>query len=164
MKRANLSMKRAVLFLSLALLLCCLTGCAPMRGSGKSYSAALPEAAAERIALDAAARLALLYPPGHTALYLHRPEPEKPGAKPALFDRLFENHLRAKGFRIVPEAAQAGPQVSWTVDSLGSVEPTTAASWYLRLSVADKDGLRFFSRVYDEQGQAQGGFAEGVVE
>ena len=94
MKRANLSIKRAVLFLSLALLLCCLTGCAPMRGNGKSYSAALPEAAAERIALDAAARLALLYPPGHTALYLHRPEPEKPGAKPALFDRLFENHLQ----------------------------------------------------------------------
>ena len=159
-------MKRAILlFPSLALLLCFLSGCGlTMRYSGQSYSAALPEAAAERIALDAAARMALLYPPGHTALYLHRPEPGKPGAKPALFDGFFENNLRAKGFRIVPEASSAGPRVSWTVDALGSVEPTTATNWYLRLSVADKDGLRLCSRVYDEQGQAQGGFADGIVE
>ena len=158
-------MNRLIFFSSLALMLCVLSGCGlASRHVGRSYSGPLPDAAAERIALDAAQRLALLYPPGHTALYLHRPEPEKPGAKPALFDAAFENNLRAKGFRIVPEASSAGPQVAWTVDALGSVEPTTATSWYLRLSVADREGLRLFSRVYDEQGQAQGGFAEGVVE
>ena len=105
--------------------------------------------------------MSALYPPGHTALYLTYPGEDKQQAGSTIFGELFENNLRSKGFRIVPVAGSS-PQVSWTVDALGDTNPPS--SWYLRLKVADKDGMRTLSRVYDSQGMPQGGFAEGRVE
>ena len=152
-------MKRVM---GLALLLALfLTGCSGVR-SGSSFTGAVPEIAAIGISKDAAERMAKLYPPGHTSLYLTYPaEGNRQGGSSAAFGELFENNLRTKGFRIAPSIGSATPQVSWTVDALGDAEP---ANWYLRLKVLDATGARTISRVYDGQGAPQGGFAEGRIE
>lgn len=138
-----------------------LPGCSGVR-SGSSFSGPLPGSAVPGISWDAAERLATLYPPGHTALYLVRPvEDKRRNDSSGIFGELLENNLRSRGFRIVASAGSA-PQVSWTVDAFGDTEPPS--SWYLRLKVADQSGLRTLSRVYDGQGAPQGGFAEGRIE
>ena len=151
-------MKRAMGF-GLALTLA-LSGCSGVR-SGSSFTGPLPGSAVVGISWDASERLAKLCPPGHTALYLAYPAEDKRQTGSTVFGELFENNLRSKGFRIVP-AVGSSPQVSWTVDALGDTEPPS--SWYLRLKVADKGGMRTLSRVYDGQGVPQGGFSEGRIE
>ena len=149
-------------WLSVALALALtLPGCSGVR-SGNSFTGPLPSSAAIGISWDASERMSALYPPGHTALYLTYPGEDKQQAGSTIFGELFENNLRSNGFRIVPVAGGSVPQVSWTVDALGDTNPPS--SWYLRLKVADKDGMRTLSRVYDSQGMPQGGFAEGRVE
>lgn len=150
--------KRAIgCVLALSLML---PGCSGVR-SGSSFTGPLSGSTAVGISWDASERLAELYPPGHTALYLTYPGEDKRQAESGIFGELFENNLRSKGFRIVPVVGSS-PQVSWTVDALGDTNPPS--SWYLRLKVADKDGMRTLSRVYDGQGIPQGGFAEGRIE
>ncbi len=143
--------------LALALIL---PGCSGVR-SGSSFTGPLPGSAVAGISRDASERLAELYPPGHTVLYLTYPAEDKRQAGTTAFGELFENSLRSKGFRIAPSAGSS-PQVSWTVDALGDTDPPS--SWYMRLQVADKDGIRTVSRVYNSQGIPRGGFAEGRIE
>lgn len=128
--------------------------------TGRSFTGEVPEAALTGIAFDAANRLATLYPPGHTSLYLHYPT-DKGQKVVDLFGPLLERSLRARGFTIQPVSGSE-PRVSWTVDGLGGTDPVV--NWYLRLKVQDETGLRTFGRVYDAQGRAQGGFAEGQAE
>ncbi len=171
----------------------------------------LPFTTSEAMANDAVKRLAELYPPGRTAVYLQKPvltpdqlrkaqeriagekalrltpppapEPARSKKKskgrkkeaapasetapvvlpePRLFTEAVEGLLRQAGFRIVSVAGE-GPWVSWTIDQLIS-EPHEPSAWYLRLVVIDKSNRRIVSRVYDSQGHALGGFAEGVLE
>ena len=67
-------MKRAMGF-GLALTLA-LSGCSGVR-SGSSFTGPLPGSAVVGISWDASERLAELYPPGHTALYLAYPAEDK---------------------------------------------------------------------------------------
>ena len=128
--------------------------------TGRSFTGEVPEAALTGIAFDAANRLATLYPPGHTSLYLHYPT-DKGQKVVDLFGPVLERSLRAKGFTI-QAISGSDPRVSWTVDGLGDTDPPV--NWYLRLKVQDETGLRTFGRVYDAQGRAQGGFTEGQTE
>ena len=146
-------MKRILFLFFLVSIL--LTGCG--QHGGRSFTGEVPEAALTGIAFDAANRLATLYPPGHTSLYLAYPT-DKGQKVVDLFGPVLERSLRAKGFTIQPVSGSE-PRVSWTVDALGDTEPPV--NWYLRLKVQDETGLRTFGRVYDAQGRAQGGFTEG---
>lgn len=144
------------LVLSLALVCVLLAGCG--RHVGRSFTGTVPDAALPGIAWDATERLASLYPPGHTSVYLAHPDGS---GKPGKFGSVLEQSLRAQGFKIAPLPGSS-PKVSWTVDALGDTDPPS--SWYLRLTVSDSDGLRTFGRVYDGQGRAQGSFTEGKME
>ncbi len=146
-------MKRILFLFFLASILA--TGCG--QHGGRSFTGEVPEAALTGIAFDAANRLATLYPPGHTSLYLAYPT-DKGQKVVDLFGPVLERSLRAKGFTIQPVSGSE-PHVSWTVDGLGDTDPPV--NWYLRLKVQDETGLRTFGRVYDAQGRAQGGFTEG---
>ncbi|NLZ18495.1 MAG: hypothetical protein GX087_12350 [Desulfobulbaceae bacterium] len=137
-----------------------LSGCSGVR-IGSSFTGAVPEIAAHGISKDAAERMAELYPPGHTSLYLTHPAEGNRQSGSVAFGNSFENNLRSKGFRIAPSIGSATPQVSWTVDALGDADPP---SWYLQLKVLDESGARTISRVYDGQGVPQGGYAEGRIE
>ena len=149
-------MKRILFLFFLVSIL--LTGCG--QHGGRSFTGEVPEAALTGIAFDAANRLATLYPPGHTSLYLAYPT-DKGQKVVDLFGPVLERSLRAKGFTIQPVSGSE-PRVSWTVDALGDTE--SPVNWYLRLKVQDETGLRTFGRVYDAQGRAQGGFTEGQTE
>lgn len=154
----------------LLLLLAALTaGCSGMRsGMGYSYTAeAVPEKTAAGIALDAAGHLARLYPPGRTTLYLRLPVTSSGEPVQEAFGPLLDKDLRAKGFTLANDRGQ-WPELVWVVDSLGRQKTKAkengqeaSGNWYLRLQIADKTGLRTYSRVYDMNGLAQGSLTLG---
>lgn len=137
------------------------------------------KAARERIEAEKAARLERLSapasPPAKKGKKVRKgkkdaplPEETAPVAlpEPRLFTDAFESALRQAGFRIVTELAGVNTpwvSVSWTIDQLAN-EPHEPESWYMRLMITDRTSRRIISRVYDSQGLAQGGLAEGTFE
>ena len=169
-----------------------LSGCAG-RLTGESYvSPLLPDKmAVERIAADAVEKLASLYPPGHTAIDLTRPQVKdrqgniQPQTPVDAFSLALEDGLRQRGFAISPEATL---RLAWTLDRLPRVKEEGAdpllnkaqgeaasrqsaetkseeMDWWLRLKLADIDSFQVFSltRMYDENGIPLAGFAEQVA-
>ena len=105
--------------------ICCLlllVGCAG-RLTGESYvSPLLPDKmAVERMAADAVEKLASLYPPGHTAIDLTRPQVKDrqgniwPQTPVDAFSLALEDGLRQRGFAISREATL---RLAWTLDRL----------------------------------------------
>ena len=133
--------------LAFALLALCLSGCAG-RGLSGSFCGPLPsDAAVVQVAQDAVSFLAMSYPPGHTSLYL-LPAKEADNA----FARALESGLRARGFIILAQAAQAwkdAVSVAYTLDALRD-----ESAWYLQLRLSDGRAL---SRAYDAAGMPEAG-------
>lgn len=168
-------MKQILFILGLCVLL---SGCSGLQHRRVPESSSyehekVPLAVSEVMAKEAAERLARLYPPGRTALFLNKPaaraesrRPEKSiyaAPAPRDFTSAFESSLRQYGFRIVSAPGNQGARVSWTIDRLAT-EPHAPESWYLRLVISDSEAQRLLSRVYDGAGVATGGLAEGVLE
>lgn len=152
------------------------SGCAG-RLTGESYvSPVLPDTmAVERMAADAVEKLASIYPPGHTAIDLTRPQLKDrqgniwPQTPVDAFSLALEDGLRKRGFSISPEATL---RLAWTLDRLPKWEEKTAdpllnkaqgeaasrqtasqkaetkseeMDWWLRLKLADTDRFQVFS-------------------
>ncbi|WP_028317269.1 hypothetical protein [Desulfobulbus elongatus] len=128
-----------------------LAGCAHRdKGSFVNGEALQVGTAAESIATDATSAVVALYPPGKTSIRLLVAGSDS-------FSAAFEQHLRARGFSIVPSApgtAPAGLQVSYVLD-----RHKTDGSLMLRLQFADDSGKRKMMRSYTAAGQAEAAFS-----
>ena len=127
--------------------------------------------AAEAIVQNVIEKLALDYPPGHTAIQLIFPP------KLDAFSRKFEALLRTKGFTIspnaplclawrldsIPESLLSGKDSEALLDDKKGENPKEKHNWYFRLTVANTKtfSTRILTRMYDKTGAPLAGFAEG---
>ena len=126
-----------------------LSGCASHNSVGGSFVGHLPRSeATKNIAADATSCLASLYPPGHTAFHLVAPDNVWDD-----FSKAFETSLRAKGFTVSHTGALT---VAYVLDELRTEK---LSSWYLRIRVADRQGVKTITRSYGASGQPEAGFS-----
>lgn len=145
------------------LLVCCLSSCAA-NTSRNSFVGGLPNdpAVVGQIAQDAAMRLSVLYPPGQTRIKLMYPDKKGQSKVPDKFSTALENSLRKKGFTISPAATL---QLDWTINALVEInekkEPNKSYYLYLHLTdVSSSAKNRAITRLYNDKGDPQAGFAE----
>jgi hypothetical protein len=144
-----------------------LSGCAGRLASESYVRNPLPaQEMVSAIAEDAAAKLATIYPPGHTRLALVYPLDSKDRRIGDAFSQSLEDGLRKRGFTIAPAA---GLRLTWTLDALPGKDAAVASKgqeemawWYLRLKLADADKFetRTLTRMYGADGLPLAGFAE----
>jgi hypothetical protein len=138
-------MNRVVVFL---LTLVLASGCAGRFKAGSSFVGNLSNGVAvQKIAEDAAACLATLYPPGLTTVQLNIPQSQNN------FSPMFETSLRGKGFTVSSTGAVT---VAYILDELRAEQPPV---WYLQLRIADLQGGKTITRSYTAAGQPEAGFS-----
>ena len=187
-------MKDRGCFLLMILSFCVIvSGCAGGYLASESYvGPVLPEetSAVNAMAADAVRKLASMYPPGHTAIELVRPQ-IKDGQGNAMpqkamdaFTLALEDGLRKSGFSISPDARL---RLAWTLDRLAQEEEAShqvtgqtvsqaarqmagqgkggpEMDWWLRLKLADADKFEVWTltRMYDGNGTPLAGFAASM--
>lgn len=136
--------------LPLLLLICLMAGCAS-RGFNGSFVGELPPGkAVEAIASDAAAQIADIYPPGHSAVFVLVPEKDD-------FTPAFENALRQSGFTVLASPAENAVAVAYVLDQL-NWKKSDEKVWYLQLRLSDNEsGGIAFARTYTATGNPEAG-------
>jgi len=128
-----------------------LAGCAHRDKSSFVNDKALQAGTAvESVATDATFAIVALYPPGKTSIRLH-------SAGSDSFSAAFEQHLRSRGFSIVPsdsKADSAALQVVYVLD-----RHKVDGSLLLRLQFTDDSGPRKMMRSYTATGQPEAAFS-----
>ena len=144
-KKAETRMRKRGCFLCLLLTLSAAVGGCAGGLTGESYvSPVLPEkTAVERMAADAVKKLASIYPPGHTAIELVRPQvkdsqgntlPQRPMDA---FSLALEDGLRKRGFSISPDATL---RLAWTLDRLPRTKEEVADPLLDKAKEEDQSG------------------------
>ncbi len=141
---------RTILF-SLLLTVLLASGCA-VRNPVGSWCGPLPEGGAvSAIAADAVSALTVLYPPGHTTLYLVPAKDSSNG-----FAAAFESGLRKQGFTLAAADSGNAIAVAYTLDELEE-----KAAWYLQLRLCDGQAI---ARAYTASGQPEAGQSRTEIE